>query len=115
MRSSKLWLIAFAFLIVLAVSARSALATTYVRGYVRPSGDGLNTCVFGGNCEQFINSGIFLVDLNLYGALSTQQTLPLDEVIYSPDGTNLYDFDAVPLNLLGIQPGSVVTFVFGVN
>jgi PEP-CTERM motif-containing protein len=40
MRSSKPWLIAFAFMFVLALSASSASATSYVRGYVRPSGDG---------------------------------------------------------------------------
>src|SRR5258708_4713962 len=40
MRSGKPWLIAFAFLLVFVVSASSALATTYVRGYVKPSGDG---------------------------------------------------------------------------
>jgi hypothetical protein len=38
MRSSKPWLIAFLF--VLALSASSASAATYIRGYVRPSGDG---------------------------------------------------------------------------
>jgi hypothetical protein len=40
MRSSKPWLIASAFLFVLALSASSASATSYIRGYVRPSGDG---------------------------------------------------------------------------
>jgi hypothetical protein len=43
MRSSKPWLMTVAFLLVLAFSASSALATGYVRGYVKPSGDGA-TC-----------------------------------------------------------------------
>jgi PEP-CTERM motif len=40
MRSSKPWLIALAFLLVLALWASSTSATSYIRGYVRPSGDG---------------------------------------------------------------------------
>jgi hypothetical protein len=40
MRSSKPWSMTVAFMLVLAFSASSALATGYVRGYVRPSGDG---------------------------------------------------------------------------
>jgi hypothetical protein len=40
MRPSKPWLITFAFLLLLALSASSTSATGYIRGYVRPSGDG---------------------------------------------------------------------------
>ena len=41
MRSSKPWLVVVAFLLLFALSASSVLATTtYLRGYVRPSGDG---------------------------------------------------------------------------
>jgi hypothetical protein len=112
MRSSKPWLIVFAFLLVFAFSANSALATSYIKGYVRPSGDGINTCTPGGNCVQFINSGTVPIDLNTLG---NQVSFAVDELNYSPDGSVLYDLDAIPLNLLGIQPGSVVTFVFAVN
>jgi PEP-CTERM motif len=40
MRSSKRLLIALAFLLVFALGASSVMATSYIRGYVKPSGDG---------------------------------------------------------------------------
>ena len=116
MRSSKLWFIAFAFLLVFALSGSSALATSYIKGYVRPSGDG-GSCSGGGNCMQFDASFTDSIVVDLFGVTSTQ-TFSSDQLSFlSQDEANAgqtipHVIDALPLNLLGIQPGSVLTFVF---
>ena len=116
MRLRKPWLIAFAFLLVFVVSATSALATTYVRGYVKPSGDG-GSCS-GSNCMQFDASFTDSIIVDLFGVASTQ-TFSFDQLSFlSPTEASSdpvpppHVIDALPLNLLGIQPGSVLTFVF---
>jgi len=115
MRSSKPWLIAFAFLLVLALSASSTSATSYIRGYVKPSGDG-GTCL-GGNCMQFDASSTESIIVDLFGATNTQMFSSDQLSFLSQDEANAgattpHVIDALPLNLLGIQPGSVLTFVF---
>ena len=113
MRSSKPWLIAFAFLFVLALSASSASATTYIRGYVRPSGDG-GPCSSDPsfNCVQFDSSvtgaGIPVVG----GAASTLDAYDVLTFSIGGSGASFNIIDALPLNLLGIQAGDTITFEF---
>lgn len=90
MRPPKFWLIALAFLLVFVLGASSATATTYVRGYVRPSGDGGDcaTVTPGENCVG--GSGSILLTND--GTLST------------PDVFNLFQ--------IGVISGATVNFTF---
>jgi len=109
--------VCFALLCAMAFGVQSTHATTYVKGYVRPSGDGLDC---GGNsttCTQFDSSGSAQFTIDSFGVISTPN-ISFDVLSYccgpvfpSP-GLSPFVIDAVPLDLLGIQPGSVLTFVF---
>jgi hypothetical protein len=113
MRSSKPWSMTVAFLLVLAFSASSALATSYVRGYVRPSGDG-PPCSSDpvDNCVQLDGSvtgaGIPVVG----GAASTIDAYDVLTFSIGGSGASFNTIDALPLNLLGIQAGDTITFEF---
>jgi len=130
MRSNKPWLVAIAFLLVFGLSASSALATTYVKGYVRPSGDG-GSCplptppdaiVTPSNCIQSVGS--FSTTVIFDGTSSVP--LPYDVIEFlapgqTPNPGNVvngtYGIDALALDSLasGIVPGDILTFVFGTN
>ena len=92
---------------VFAFAAESAQATTYVRGYVHPSGDG-GSCT-GSNCVQRDSSNTISIDVN-----GTPTNFGYDVITYEPGsaGATLNTFDALPLNLLGIQAGDTITFEF---
>ena len=118
MRSNKPWLIAFAFLLVFAFSANSALATTaYLRGYVKPSGDGASNCTVNGNCVQFDGTLSALINVDLFG-VTGPQSFSYDLLSYSTDTNRLTDggslnvIEALPLDQLTIQAGDQLTFVF---
>ena len=119
MLSSKPWLIAFAFLIVFALGANSASATSYIRGYVKPSGDGPNDCTTNSNCVH-LDSGNLSTSINvdLFGVIGTQ-TFSYDVLSYSSDTGRPLDgtapptqFDDLSLNSLNIASGETLTFVF---
>src|SRR5437899_1259322 len=122
MRSTRPWLIAFAFMIAFAVSASTTLATTYVRGYVKPSGDGgscplpapPNAIVTPSNCIQ--NVGSFPTTVIFDGTSSV--SLPYDVIEFlapgqTPNPGNVvngtYAIDALALDslALGIVPGDI--------
>jgi hypothetical protein len=70
MRSSKSWLIAFAFLLVFALSASSAMATSYVK----PSGNGgacspmdTNSCVSVSGASMQVGNGTTIIDYQIVG------------------------------------------------
>jgi hypothetical protein len=114
MRSSKPWLIVVGLMLVFALSANSVLATTtYLRGYVRPSGDG-GPCSFDpvDNCVQLDSSvtgaGIPVVG----GAASTLDAYDVLTFSIGGSGASFNTIDALPLNLLGIQAGDTITFEF---
>ena len=90
MRSSKPWFIVLAFLLVFAFGAGSAMATGYLRGYVKPSGDGgdCSTVTPGENCVGGSGSTLLSND----GTLST------------PDVFNLFQ--------IGVISGATVNFTF---
>lgn len=88
----KPWLMAVGLLLVFALGASSTMATTYIRGYVRPSGD-------GGNCDN-TNTGSFCDELS-GGNL-------LDGLLTSPDTYEI-------IGVSGIQNGSIVDFTFAGN
>ena len=88
MRSSKPWLIALAFLILLAFWASSAMATTYVRGYVKPSGDG-DDCGASPQTPFCVGGGTSTLTFGDSQNFSTY---------------NLYQ--------IGVIPGAVVNFTF---
>lgn len=107
MRPPKFWLIALAFLFVFALAASSAMATTYVRGYVRPSGDGDN-CAFvtpGTNCVGGSGSTLLVND----GTLSTPDVFNLFQVGVTPGATVNFTFTSLP----GLTDFQVVACGYG--
>jgi len=111
MRSSKPWLIFVAFLLLFALSASSALATTYVRGYVRPSGDGGIDCS-NPTVNSCVNRIQSVSDANISVTGDSVNVLNFYDVVEFSVGTGLNTIDALPLNLLGIQAGDTITFEF---
>jgi hypothetical protein len=123
MRPPKFFLIASAFLLVFALAASSAMATGYIRGYVRPSGDGGPTCNPGFTCTSLVSSGNSLaIPVDLFGLTGTQ-TFSYDVLGYlSGDQINFDNANSLPLTVnqidalsltqLNIQPGNLLTFVF---
>ena len=112
MRSSKTWLITVAVLLAFVFCASSAMATTYSRGYVRPSGDGPNDCSSNGNCVQLFGTNPISIDVN-----GVAQTLSYDLIGFStntsrPTTDPLNFIDALQLDTLNIQAGDTLTFVF---
>src|SRR5690349_15269792 len=113
MRPPKFGFIAVPFLFVFVFGASSITATTYVRGYVRPSGDGgASSSDPTRNCVQ--------LDFSVTGAGipvtgGTSSTLDAYDVLTfstGGDGASFNTIDALPLNLLGIQAGDTITFEF---
>jgi hypothetical protein len=126
MRSSKRLLIALAFLLVFALGASSVMATGYIRGYVKPSGDGgscldINTtspnCVSDdgttllngvtGAFDKYqiigvtgITAGIE-VDFTFTGPVTTSMTpVNVDGTAYSPFAVLVCGYDGNP-----VKPG----------
>ena len=74
MRPSKSWLIPLTLLLVLVFCASSASATGYIRGYVKPSGDGgacspmdTNPCVSVSGASMQVGDGTTIVDYQIIG------------------------------------------------
>jgi hypothetical protein len=111
MRSSKFWFIAFASLLVFALSANSALATSYVRGYVRPSGDGGPVCSDASKTCVVLDFSVSGAGIPVAGG-SASTVDAYDVLTFSIGNGNFYTIDALPLNLLGIQAGDTITFEF---
>jgi len=75
------WFAILAVVCAFVFAAGTAQATTYVRGYVRPSGDGLGC---GGNsetCVQIDSSGTAQFTVDAYGVVSTP-TISFDVISY---------------------------------
>lgn len=110
MRSSKPWLIAFALLLLLGLSADSSLANSipYARGYVRPSGDGASC---GSNATPFcvsVNSNGTQLSNGPDGSPDTYQIIGVTNVL---SGTEL-DFTfggPVPVSLTPVNPDNAGT------
>jgi PEP-CTERM motif len=113
MRSSKTWLITVAVLLAFVFCASSAMATTYVRGYVKPSGDG-GPCSSDpvDNCVQRDSSVTGAGILVVGGAAGTVDAYDVLTFSIGGSGASFNTIDALPLNLLGIQPGDTITFEF---
>jgi hypothetical protein len=111
----------FAVLVVVALVlvTGSAQATTYVRGYVRPSGDGLNDCTNNSNCVELDTGGLSAtINVDLFGVTGSQ-SFSYDILNYSSDSNRALDgtappntIDALSLTSLNLQPGDLLTFVF---
>ena len=104
MRSSKPWLVVVGFLLVFAFSASSALATGYLRGYVRPSGDGADcaTVTPGTNCVSDSGSTLFANP----GGLTTPNVYSLFQVGVTPGATvDFTFFGGIPDNTLSSSFG----------
>jgi hypothetical protein len=112
MRSNKPWLVVVGFLLVFALSASSALATTtYLRGYVRPSGDGGINCS-NPTVDSCVNVIQSVSGANISVTGDAVNVLNFYDVVEFSVGTGLNTIDALPLNLLGIQAGDTITFEF---
>lgn len=123
MRPSKSWLIPVTLLLVLVFCASSASATGYIRGYVKPSGDGAPVCISGFTCTSLVSSNNSLtIPVDLFGVTSSQSFsydilgyLSSDQ-IDNDNNNNLpltvNQIDALSLTQLNIQPGNLLTFVF---
>jgi len=97
---------------LLLFAVQSAQATTYTRGYVRPSGDGSNDCSSNGNCVQLFGTNPISIDVN-----GVAQTLSYDLIGFStntsrPTTDPLNFIDALQLDTLNIQAGDTLKFVF---
>lgn len=108
MRSSKPWLIAFALALVFMLSARSASATSYVRGYVQPSGDGDNCSLVtpGTNCVGGSGSTLEVND----GTLTTPNVYNLFQIGVTPGSTFDFTFSSLP----GLTDFQVVACGYGI-
>jgi len=112
MRSSKSWLVAVALLLLFALSASSVLATTtYLRGYVRPSGDGGIDCS-NPTVDSCVSRTQSVSGANISVTGDAVNVLNSYDVVEFSIGTGLNTIDALPLNLLGIQAGDTITFEF---
>ena len=88
MRLRKPWLMAVGLLLVFALGASSAMATGYIRGYVKPSGD-------GGACSP--------MDKNPCVSVS-------GDSMQVGDGTTIVDYQII--SVAGVVSGTTVDFTF---
>jgi len=116
MRPRNTWLFLLVVLGVVVFAAQSAQAS-YVRGYVRPSGDGPNICSGSGNCVQLDSSSSKMINTDIFGVLGTNSFsydvlsfLSNDEKGGGQKTDN--SIDALSLTSLNLQAGDVLTFVF---
>ncbi len=101
------------------MGAQVSQATSYVRGYVRPSGDGGPVCSSGENCTALVSSdNTFTIPVNLSGVAGTQ-TFDYDVLQYlsvqqiTDQGyTDAFTIDVVSLDSLNLQAGDLLTFTF---
>jgi PEP-CTERM motif len=107
MRSSKPCLIAVAVLLSFVFCASSAMATTYIRGYVRPSGDGADcaTVTPGTNCVGGSGSTLLVND----GTLSTPDVFNLFQIGVTSGATVNFTFTSLP----GLTDFQVVACGYG--
>jgi hypothetical protein len=107
MRSSKPLLVTVAFLLAFVFCASSAMATTYIRGYVKPSGDGDNCAIVspGTNCVGGSGSTLLVND----GTLSTPDVFNLFQVGVTPGATVNFTFTSLP----GLTDFQVVACGYG--
>jgi|GEM_PF-2856485 hypothetical protein len=115
LRKTGYWLVAAVAAAALTVPC--AQATSYIRGYVRPSGDGPNVCSGSSNCVEKTGSGSFTISTDLFGVTGTS-TFSYDILSFLSNGeesagqTTDNTIDAVSLTSLNLQAGDVLTFVF---
>jgi len=110
-------LICSLLLVVLVFAVGPAQGTTYVRGYVKPSGDG-GSCGGGGtNCTQFDSTQTTSINTDLFGVTGTQtfsydvlSYLSFSELSGGQNAPNV--IDALQLDSLNLQAGDLLTFVF---
>lgn len=115
----RVWFPLIVAVIALAFAAGGVQATTYVRGYVHPSGDGPNDCTTNSNCVQLQTGGLSAtLNVDLFGVTGTQ-SFSYDILNYSSDTGRALDgsappntVDALSLTSLNLQPGDLLTFVF---
>ncbi len=107
MRSGKPWLIAFALTWAIMLTASSTLATSYVRGYVRPSGDGDNCSGSPGTPSCVGGSGSTLV----FGPSGSPSTYNLFQIAVTPDSTFEFTFSSLP----GLTDFQVVACGYGTS
>jgi PEP-CTERM motif len=95
---------------------------TYVRGYVKPSGDGDSTCISGENCTALVSADNTLtIPVDLFGVAGTQtfkfdvlQYLDFDQINVQ-HVTDAFTIDVLSLDQLNLQPGNLLTFSFAAS
>jgi hypothetical protein len=104
-------------LVVLVFAVGPAQGTTYVRGYVKPSGDGPSSCGGANNCVQAGSTQSILINTDIFGVTGTQSFssdvlsyLSTDEISGGQTSPNVVD--ALQLDSLNLQAGDLLTFVF---
>jgi hypothetical protein len=107
MRPPKLFLIASAFLLVFALAASSAMATGYIRGYVRPSGDGDNCSGSPGTPSCVGGTATTLT----FGNSASPSTYNLYQISVTPGSTFDFTFSSLP----GLTDFQVVACGYGNN
>ena len=118
MRLRSVWLQVLGAASLCLVVAQVSQAT-YVRGYVRPSGDGDSTCISGQNCTALVSADNTLpISVDLFGVAGTQtfkydvlQYLSFDQ-INNQGVSNAFTIDVVSLDQLNLQAGDLLTFTF---
>jgi hypothetical protein len=119
MRFRSVWLQVLGAASLCLVVAQVSQAT-YVRGYVRPSGDGVSPCT-GGNCTALVSADNSLtIPVDLFGVAGTQ-TFKYDVLQYldseqiSQGITDAFTIDTLSLDQLHLQPGNLLTFTFSAS
>jgi PEP-CTERM motif len=118
LRTGWLQVLGAASLCLLAAQVSQA---TYVRGYVRPSGDGDSTCISGENCTALVSADNTLtIPVDLFGVAGTQtfkydvlQYLDFDQI--NQGVTDAFTIDVLSLDQLNLQPGNLLTFSFSAS
>jgi PEP-CTERM motif len=118
MRLRKVWLQVLGIASLCLVVAQVSQAT-YVRGYVRPSGDGDSTCISGQTCTALVSADNTLtIPTDLFGVAGTQtfnydflQYLSSDQ-INNQGVTNAFTIAALSLDQLNLKAGDLLTFTF---
>jgi hypothetical protein len=117
MRLRTVWLQVLGAASLCLIAAQVSQAS-YVRGYVRPSGDGDSTCISGQNCTALVSADNSLtIPVDLFGVAGTQtfkydvlQYLDFDQI--NQGITTAFTIDALSLDQLNLQPGNLLTFTF---
>jgi len=119
MRMRSVWLQVLGVAGVCLMVAQASQATSYVRGYVRPSGDGGPVCVTSENCTALVSAdNTFTIPVDLFGVAGTQ-TFDYDVLQYlsfqqitDQGATDAFKIDVVSLDSLNLAAGDLLTFTF---